>query len=91
MEPIALFQDPSGDCLENIKKAQGSGSEFLLPALAHVSSLNEPGGIELYPPDPFVSEPDEEDLQIPGISPLQIGENQWSEDKALGPQILGLG
>jgi hypothetical protein len=47
--------------------------------------------VELYPSSAEESEPDNADPHIPGISPLQIGDNVWHTDPTLDLQNLRFG
>ncbi len=63
------------------------------PVPSSLSGPNMSGVLELHPPSGEESEPDVEDQQIPGISPLQVGGYVSRMDpsfKCLGQRVQGV-
>jgi hypothetical protein len=87
-----LFKDPAAVRPQKQPKIHNQPAVVPSPDRSSGAGLNDTDGGELYLSDPEVSEPDVEDPQIPGISPLLVGGNQWRHDAAcdaLDPRIGG--
>ena len=87
-----LFQDPSKERPQKAPKSHGPQPLSLDTAGSGLAVSNMADASELYPSSAEDSEPDLEDPQVPGISPLQIGDNVWrmAPSLHLHPSRLGL-
>ena len=76
-----LFKDPAAVRPQKQLKIHNQPAVVPSPDRSSGTGLHETDGGELYLSDSEVSEPDVQDPQIPGISPLLVGENQWSPQR----------
>ena len=82
----SLFKDPSKERPPKVPKINGPQRLSMDPARSSLAGPNMSGILEVHPSSGEESESDGEDPQIPGISPLQIGENVWRTDPVLDLQ-----
>ena len=87
-----LFLDPSKERPQKAPQIHGPQPICLDTAGSVLPVSNITDASELYPSSAEDSEPDLEDPRIPGLSPLQIGDNVWrmAPSLHLHPSRLGL-
>ena len=82
----SLFRDPSKQRPQKVPKIHGPVLLSPAPVQSSLAGPNMSCVLELHPSSDEESEPVCEDPQIPGISPLQIGDTVWRTDAVLDLQ-----
>ena len=82
----SLFRDPSKQRPQKVPKIHGPVLLSPAPVQSSLAGPNMSCVLELHPSSDEESEPVCEDLQIPGISPFQIGDAVWRTDAVLDLQ-----